>query len=1361
MEQVIFGGYDNLLPTVDTEYNSLNSGWLWGPTEAHFAKVVSSDGVFKNLRVVLSGAPEAGKKYTFTLMLNGAPTALTFDIADAAVSGSNMVNEIDVAPGNTVSLQCDPDNTPTAVTATWTCVFKGDTAKESLLLGGTSSNLSNIETEFTQVVISAVTWSLNESDYRQIIPTAGTIKNFYVKLSEDPGTDPDGYKFTLRKGTPPGAQGDTALTVTITADDTTGSDLVNSVDVVPGDAISLKCEPLNGPSAPPQACWGMTFVADIDGESIVIGGTAVNLNPTDTRYNHIVAGSSWHLDETVRYHLGQICILKKLHVLLSGAPSAGDNYQFTVRLNGADSELGCIIENLETTGQSSVSAKADIANDDIVDLQVVPTSSPDVADGYWGLVCYTGPAIEPKYTPKIATFSIGVDGAWTDYDLFTNQGVPKGRIAEIVCCNKNEDFARIVGVRTDNGNGLNRYIDLHEAENLGATTATMFVKCHETTGLIECYSEIQGDVEFKLKGYFTADVDFTELITSLGEPPTAWADKDLTASGVPDNAVVQILMGNDANAADFFAGVRANESGIERGVVLDEAEGGGWSTLSMVVQSDAGAVIEWKGVGVGKSVNMWLLGWFSSNVTFTEDWDQHTPAGDNTWESVTITDAVADAVVVFALVHEDSGSETFCGLREKGSVLARMIEEHEAEGGAFSGFQACILVDGDKKCEVYCEDASESDFRYSGYFTITVGGQTYERTVLLDALLKKAGITKSVDLDVALQTAGVTKSVDLDVVIQKIIQKSVDLDTVLKALGVERSVDLDTALQKLGIERTVDLDIALQTAGLTKSVDLDVALQEAGLTKSVDLDVVLQVAGITKTVDLDTVLKALGVERTVLLDLLLKLRTQKSVDLDVVLQAIIERTVILDVILKAEGIERTVDLDVLLKLRDQRTVLLDLLLKALGVQRSVDLDVVIQEAGIEKSVDIDVLIKALGITMTVDLDVALQKLAIERSVDLDMVLKAVGVQRTVDLDTVIKATGVIRTVDLDVVLQVAGITKTVDLDTVLMKVGVLRTVLLDVLLQEAGVTTYERTVLLDLLLKALEVTKTVDIDVALKKLGVERTVLLDILFKALGVTRSVDLDTVLQTAGITKSVDLDLLIKAEGIQRTVDLDTLLKLRSQKSVDLDVLLQNAGIEKSVDLDLLIKAEGIERTVDLDVLLKLRAQRTVLMDMITKALGVTRSVDMDVALQKTGITRTFTLDVVLSEEAVEEVIRLPIEGVIPRRRRRRPRPRPELGSLTREIGVTIYEELLKVWPFLTRIWEIDSLIADLLQEVYNQGDFTMEAFDQTIFETEQLEAEFIPYQMFGIIEDLEDSARVRATLEKIAKLRKLRRELTTER
>ncbi|GAJ11751.1 unnamed protein product, partial [marine sediment metagenome] len=250
-------------------------------------------------------------------------------------------------------------------------------------MGGTTyGTLSNIATEYAQVMGETWSPSSTENDYRQVCPTSGKIKNLYVALNVDPGTSPDAYRFTLRVN-----KADSALTVTITADDTTGNDTAHEVTVAAGDVLTMKIEPLNGPSATPYACWGMTFVPDTDGESIVIAGTDNSLNTGVTEYIYLAGNwSSWSADE-LKHTLGQSCTLKKLYVLLSAAPGDGKSYTFTLRKPGngqIDGNLTVTITGAAATTGNDVAHTDAISNDDYLDLECTPANTPTEADAYWG-----------------------------------------------------------------------------------------------------------------------------------------------------------------------------------------------------------------------------------------------------------------------------------------------------------------------------------------------------------------------------------------------------------------------------------------------------------------------------------------------------------------------------------------------------------------------------------------------------------------------------------------------------------------------------------------------------------------------------------------------------------------------------------------------------------------------------------------------------------------------------------------------------------------------------------------------------------------------------------------------------------------
>jgi len=404
MEQVIFGGYSNLLSTSTTEYNTLASGYLWTASIGRHNKVISTDGVLKNLYMKLTAAPGAGKQYEFTVMLNGVATDLSVTVTDSDTTGNNTSDELVVTGGDKVELRCTPTGTPASTSATWSVMFSGDISAESLILGGgDGANVSN-ETRYAQISGGIGNWSTTEVDHTQIIPTSGTIKNFYVELqnSPDPGLS-DGYRFTVRIGVASPASG---LVVEITGDDVADSDLVNTISVSAGDRITVMCEPIGTPANTARVFMGATFLADIDGESIVLGGSGRDITTGTTVYHHPSpwTNNTWSATESGRVQLGQLCVITKLYVDLSAAPgSGGDQYTLTIRTGGAGSNVTVVITDAATTGNSSTLADS-VADGELVSIQSVPAVTPATVNAYWGFVVYIPPPI--TYTADTVIMAI-------------------------------------------------------------------------------------------------------------------------------------------------------------------------------------------------------------------------------------------------------------------------------------------------------------------------------------------------------------------------------------------------------------------------------------------------------------------------------------------------------------------------------------------------------------------------------------------------------------------------------------------------------------------------------------------------------------------------------------------------------------------------------------------------------------------------------------------------------------------------------------------------------------------------------------------------------------------------------------------
>lgn len=85
-------------------------------TEANRHFVVNKDCRAKNLYARLGTAPGSGKSRTITLRKAGADSALAVTIADAATTGEDASDSIDLAKGDLIAIECVATGTPAAST---------------------------------------------------------------------------------------------------------------------------------------------------------------------------------------------------------------------------------------------------------------------------------------------------------------------------------------------------------------------------------------------------------------------------------------------------------------------------------------------------------------------------------------------------------------------------------------------------------------------------------------------------------------------------------------------------------------------------------------------------------------------------------------------------------------------------------------------------------------------------------------------------------------------------------------------------------------------------------------------------------------------------------------------------------------------------------------------------------------------------------------------------------------------------------------------------------------------------------------------------------------------------------------------
>ena len=383
--QVIVGGYNDALSSAATEYNALMGGGQWNVTEVANYQVMPTDGTLGSLYVRLSANVGAGGTYTFTIIKNGVAQSLAVTLSAGESTGSDQYNTVSFVAGDTVSIRSTYTGAPGNPTAAWSTKWGGDTTDETIFMVNVLSDSAATTYYDTQGISQSRTGT--ETRVQAPLPTNGTFKSMYVKLSADPGNAPDAYSFTLRK-----AGGDTALTTTITADDTTGSDLVNTVALVAGDLIDYEVTPLNAPAASGYCAISMVFVPDTLGESVIIGGAYDQPSQAAAEYNHLCGtdGMLWNNTEASVYSLLQSSTLKDLYVILDAAPDNGagvQSYTVSIRSAAGDTGLTTTISEASTAGNDTVNT-FNTSNGATADIKSVPANTPVLARIHIGLVSY-------------------------------------------------------------------------------------------------------------------------------------------------------------------------------------------------------------------------------------------------------------------------------------------------------------------------------------------------------------------------------------------------------------------------------------------------------------------------------------------------------------------------------------------------------------------------------------------------------------------------------------------------------------------------------------------------------------------------------------------------------------------------------------------------------------------------------------------------------------------------------------------------------------------------------------------------------------------------------------------------------------
>ncbi len=203
--------------------------------------------------------------------------------------------------------------------------------------------------------------------------------------------------------------------------------------------------------------------------------------------------------------------------------------------------------------------------------------------------------------------------------------------------------------------------------------------------------------------------------------PATWEVKDLSGApyNVPANAVVEVAVRNTNGSAERWGGVRAVGSGLERRVLLHEAEDGGWDVVVMHVQTDGSSQIEHYSDNIAE-VDFILLGYWTC-ASYVEAYQVFKAGAAAAWKDHDLVayGVEADQVAEIVMVNNKASAERQAGVRTNGSALVRLLNLHEAESGGDEVATMFVTADSTANAtiEVYAQNNTDIDFYLVGYWS--------------------------------------------------------------------------------------------------------------------------------------------------------------------------------------------------------------------------------------------------------------------------------------------------------------------------------------------------------------------------------------------------------------------------------------------------------------------------------------------------------------------------------------------------------------------------------------------------------------------------------------------------------------------
>lgn len=381
MQQVFYNHIisANVQTSGSTFFGLFNATSIYGYGSSSFARYayvyIPYDGRLSNLHVEINTAPGSGKSFDFKVKVNGTAGNPQVNISGSNTSGADNTNSISVSAGDLVCLEIVANSTPTAFTDFKVSICYTADAPDNSFMGASNSTVPGSSVTYYTSPYRNTGYSTSILDsVSAMSPFDCTIESFYVGIDTAPGTGKS-WTFSIYKN----GSIESSSSIVISGAALTATITGLSIDVTPGDFITIGMTPSGTPAAFGSMNHGVGIIPDTPGESWMDTYIADGIDASSTEYNSLTYNPNilWSSTESDFKYKGNAIgmTLKKFNFYgFNGGSVAPGNYSILVRKNGGNSSLGISYNRSSAGLMSDVSNTCDIALNDEFNIRSVPNS---------------------------------------------------------------------------------------------------------------------------------------------------------------------------------------------------------------------------------------------------------------------------------------------------------------------------------------------------------------------------------------------------------------------------------------------------------------------------------------------------------------------------------------------------------------------------------------------------------------------------------------------------------------------------------------------------------------------------------------------------------------------------------------------------------------------------------------------------------------------------------------------------------------------------------------------------------------------------------------------------------------------------